>query len=330
MSAGTLDFVPSLVLHAAAWTDVDGAETRRAGGGARERRGDAERRRARRPGRLLLDGLRVRRAQERAVRRVGRAGAALGVRPHEARRGARGPRGLDRPQLVALRLDGPQLRADDARASAPSRTRSRWSTTSAARRRTSATSPPRSETCSSFRTAPTTSPPQGDCTWAEFAEAIFEEAGLDLPRAADHDRGARPPGPAPGQLGPAQRARRSGAAPLARGPAPVPGPSLKDSLVSDAGHVPPRRVHFEQNRWLPPDSQLSAWTCPASDTGQAPGARAVSFSPGGFFDLEPLSRAAPTRLGWRRTTRRSRGGRPRSRSPARQPSSRPIFDESSR
>jgi dTDP-4-dehydrorhamnose reductase len=27
VSAGTLDFVPSLVLHAAAWTDVDGAET---------------------------------------------------------------------------------------------------------------------------------------------------------------------------------------------------------------------------------------------------------------------------------------------------------------
>ena len=42
--------------------------------------------------------------------------------------------------------------------------------------------------------------------------------GPDLPRAADHDRGARPPGPAPGQLGPAQRARCSGAAPLARGP----------------------------------------------------------------------------------------------------------------
>ena len=34
------------------------------------------------------------------------------------------------------------------------------------------------EECSSFRTARTTSPPQGDCTWAEFAEAIFEEAGL--------------------------------------------------------------------------------------------------------------------------------------------------------
>ena len=30
----------------------------------------------------------------------------------------------------------------------------------------------------SSRTVSTTSPPAGDCTWAEFAEAIFEEAGL--------------------------------------------------------------------------------------------------------------------------------------------------------
>ena len=33
---------------------------------------------------------------------------------------------------------------------------------------------------------------EGECTWAEFAEAIFEEAGLDTPRAQDRDRGARP------------------------------------------------------------------------------------------------------------------------------------------
>ena len=39
--------------------------------------------------------------------------------------------------FVALRLDGQQLRPDDAASSAPSRTRWRWSTTSAARRPTS-------------------------------------------------------------------------------------------------------------------------------------------------------------------------------------------------
>ena len=45
----------------------------------------------------------------------------------------------------------------------------------------------------------------GDCTWADFAEAIFEEAGLELPRAPDLDRRARAPRAAPCLLGAAQR-----------------------------------------------------------------------------------------------------------------------------
>ena len=44
---------------------------------------------------------------------------------------------------------------------------------------------------SSCRTASTTSPRAGDCTWADFAEAIFEEAGLDDARPPDHDRRVR-------------------------------------------------------------------------------------------------------------------------------------------
>ena len=32
--------------------------------------------------------------------------------------------------------------------------------------------------CSSFRTARTTSPREGECSWADFAAAIFAEAGL--------------------------------------------------------------------------------------------------------------------------------------------------------
>ena len=53
-------------------------------------------------------------------------------------------------------------------------------------------------TCSSFRTASTTSPPQGECTWAEFAEAIFEEAGLDcrVRRITTEELGRRAPRPA--------------------------------------------------------------------------------------------------------------------------------------
>ena len=47
--------------------------------------------------------------------------------------------------------------------------------------------------------------------------------GARLPRPADHDRGARPPGAAPGVLGPAERASgRAAAAALARGAARLP------------------------------------------------------------------------------------------------------------
>ena len=45
----------------------------------------------------------------------------------------------------------------------------------------------------------------GDCTWAEFAEAIFEEAGLDCRVQADHDRRVRREGAAAGRVDPAER-----------------------------------------------------------------------------------------------------------------------------
>ena len=99
---------------------VDGRRRRRgrpAGRGCRQRRRHAPRRRARRTARLLLDRLRLRRAQGRAVRRVRRSRSALRVRPHQApRRGGGRRRGVDRPVLLALRADGPQLRAHDAAA----------------------------------------------------------------------------------------------------------------------------------------------------------------------------------------------------------------------
>ena len=60
----------------------------------------------------------------------------------------------------------------------------------------------------------------GDCTWAEFAEAIFEEAGLDcrVRRITTAELGVR----AAPRTRAAQRARARRAAALARRPARLP------------------------------------------------------------------------------------------------------------
>ena len=56
---------------------------------------------------------------------------------------------------------------------------------------------------------------EGDVTWAEFAEAIFEEAGPRHARSPDHDRGARPARAAARLLRSSQREGRADAAALA-------------------------------------------------------------------------------------------------------------------
>ena len=67
---------------------------------------------------------------------------------------------------------------------------------------------------------------EGDCTWAEFAEAIFEEADIDCRVQENHDCGVRAARAAPGVFGAAQRAaRRARAAALARRPTRLPRPA---------------------------------------------------------------------------------------------------------
>ena len=64
----------------------------------------------------------------------------------------------------------------------------------------------------------------GDCTWAEFAEAIFEEAGHRLPCPPYDDGGARPPGAPAGVLRAALgEAGDAAPAALAAGPSRLPG-----------------------------------------------------------------------------------------------------------
>ena len=120
-------------------------------------------------------------------------------------------------------VDGPQLRPHDARASAPSATRSPSSTTSAAARPTSVTSPRRRATLVELPYGLYHVAAEGDCTWADFAEAIFEEAGLDcrVRRITTAELGRRRP--APGLLGsPLREARDPAPAALARGPPRLP------------------------------------------------------------------------------------------------------------
>ncbi len=213
---------PDLVLHTAAWTDVDGAEDDPQGAVGGQRRRDAERRVARRSDRLLLDRLRLRRRQARAVRRVRRPESPVRLRALEAsrrgrrRRAARGSSA--RPGSSARRAT-----TSSARCSGSEQSGRRWrsSTTSEARRRSSAISPPRRVSCSSSRTAIWHVAAAGDCTWADFAEAIFEEAGLScrVRRISTAELGRPAPRPAYSVLRserPVRRSCRTGARVCAR------------------------------------------------------------------------------------------------------------------
>ena len=111
---------------------------------------------------------------------------------------AAGERAWVDPELLALRRDGPQLRPHDAAA------RSR------ARRGRGRRRPTR---LPDLRRAPRSRDPRarrrgepfglwhiaaaGDCTWADFAEAIFDQAGLDcrVRRITTAEFGARAPRP---------------------------------------------------------------------------------------------------------------------------------------
>ncbi len=174
-----LPWVPDLVLHAAAWTDVDGAEDDPQGAAAVNVGGTQHAAELGAPlvvfsTDYVFDGRKT-----RAVRRVGLAEPALRLRAHEApRRGGGGRAGVDRPHLVALRRDRAQLRADDAPGRAPSATRWPSSTTSAAAPTYVGhlAAAVREVVALPFGVWHVAG--GGEATWADLAEAIFEEAGL--------------------------------------------------------------------------------------------------------------------------------------------------------
>ena len=90
---------------------------------------------------------------------------------------------------------------------------------------------------------------EGDCTWAEFAEAIFEEAGLDcrVTRITTADLGRPAPRPAYSVL----RSERPGApaaAALARRPTRVPRPVAVARAAATRAHRARRRVREGMRR----------------------------------------------------------------------------------
>ena len=101
---------------------------------------------------------------------------------------------------------------------------------------------------------------EGEATWADFAEAIFEEAGLDTRVRRIATSGARPTaaGAAPGVLGPAQRERRAHVAALARrrsasasrqSGSGVASYSFLTTWILDAPHDDVWNAIYEIERW---------------------------------------------------------------------------------
>ena len=212
-----------LVLHAAAWTDVDGAEDSPEGAFAVNAAGTRNVVALGAPvvyysSDYVFDG-----SKGAPYVESDEPGAAVGLRGVEAGRRARGRSRLDRAQLVAVRLDGAQLRADDA----PPR--------SGAGRGSVVDDQRGSPTYTGHLAAGTRELlelPEGDLA-SRGRRATAR--GRNSRRRSSRRRasiaasgGSRPaelgrPAPRPGVLGVAQRAgRRAAASALARGPARVP------------------------------------------------------------------------------------------------------------
>ena len=202
-----------LVLHAAAWTDVDGAEADPQGaaavnvGGTQNVARSVHRWCTSRPTTSSTGSSALRTSSPiRPIRSPPTAARSCTARRPRASR-------VDRAHLLALRLDGLELRPHDAQARRGARRgcgRRRPARLPDVRRRIW---PTRRASSSSARPAIWHVAADGDCTWAEFAEAIFEEAGLDC------------------------RVRRITAEELGR-PAPRPAYSVLRSAHSDAPRLP--------------------------------------------------------------------------------------------
>ena len=212
MSAGTLDFMPSLVLHAAAWTDVDGAETDPQGAARVNVEGTRNVVALGAPvvyfstdyvfdgrksepyvesdepaplsvyGRTKLDG-------EREVREgwIVRSSWLFGWTGHNFVR-----------TMLRLGAEQDEVSVVDDQRGSPT-----YVGHLAAAMRDVLELP-----YGTYHVAAA-----GRVHVGRVRRGDLRGGGPGVPRPADHDRGARPPGPTPGELGPAQRARCSASSP---------------------------------------------------------------------------------------------------------------------
>ena len=210
-ASSAADLEADLVLHAAAWTDVDGAEDDPQGAAAVNVGGTTHVAAAGRSARLLLDGLRLRR--RRSASRTSNRTARSRSRRTGARSSRRGRAG---EQAWIVRSSGlfgwtsqnfvrTMLRLgaerDEVSVVADQRTAPTYVGHLGA-----AIHPLLELPFGVYHVAA-----DGECTWAEFAEAIFEEAGLNcrVRKIGSADWGARAQRPAYSVLGARSPVRRT-------------------------------------------------------------------------------------------------------------------------
>ena len=177
---------PELVLHTAAWTDVDGAEDDPQGAAAVNVGGSRNVARAARAAARLVgfstdyvfDGTKPTRYDERLAR-TRRAASTARTKLAGERALPRSTGGLDRAHRLGVLAARPQLPAARCCGSARSATSCASSTTRSAARRRRCTSPPRRSSWSSAaRPASTTWPAAARRAGTASPSAIMQEAGL--------------------------------------------------------------------------------------------------------------------------------------------------------
>ena len=238
-------------------------------------------------------GLRIRRSQGSAVRRVRQPEPSVGIRQDQAARRSRGRgRGLGGAELLALRPDRTQLRPHHA----PPRRRARRGRgrRRPARlphlRRASGGSHTRARRCRLRRSASGTSRRRATAPGPTSQRRSSRTAGLDcrVKRITTAEFGAR--APAAAGLDPAQREGGTGATALARGPRRVPRPARAGRVASEAsGTAPGPRVSL-----VPEGGRLTA-----GERLPCPDARARHR----WSRIHRLALRAPARGGRRRRRR---------------------------